>query len=652
MTARLHPVGGEARAGLVTGARLLLVACTLWVAVAAVVPVTASAADPHPLWQTYPLGPQSGGQRADTSAPSSQRSIPGDRAAASRTETTGGPALKLALVALVMTFLGLAVLTVRALPRWRPELAVVTGAVERSARVVGARLAAAGAAARAAVIRLAAAAGTASAAGARFAVAHGAAGAAGARRLAAAGGASSAAGARRLALAGSSARASVGRRWQTWRPERRPHDALPVAAESRPPAAEQPERKSREKRTRSERRAAQRAAERERARAAERKREADAPRHQAGRRPLFLGAPRIEPEPETTERGDDQGPQPEPVAPPKPAERREDAPRVEGRPDAPTSPARQAPAERREDAPRVEGRPDAPTPAARQGPAERREDAPRVEGRPDAPTPPVADKRAPVAAPKPPRADEAPPIEEPPARQEPAPRDGAAAAPPARADEPRAPAPTTLRAGKDARRAPDPEPQGEAERCEIVLERDGRHAEFRVVAPATDDGSATLIARSAAFRAPAVGPVPPWGRPRELFDGLASQLSDAGWTREHVRGAWHRTAFVREASASPPTGDERCTVVLRRMGRQARWKAMSVDPHGRATAISASPPFTLSRRPRGPVSEEGRSLHAALLFHLERLGWALEDGSGDALDGVTLRRGAARAERRGRRGRG
>jgi hypothetical protein len=234
----------------------------------------------------------------------------------------------------------------------------------------------------------------------------------------------------------------------------------------------------------------------------------------------------------------------------------------------------------------VETRPDATTPAARQEPA-RREDAPRVE------------KRADVATPA-----------------------------------------TPLAERRDLRRAPDPEPQAEAERCEIVLERDGRHAEFRVVAPATGDDSATLIARSPAFRVPAVGPVPPWGRPRELFVGLASQLSDAGWTREGVRGAWHRTAFVREASPSPPTGDERCTVVLRRMGRQARWKAMSVDPHGRATAISASPPFSLSRRPRGPVSEEGRSLHAALLFHLERLGWAVEDGSGNALDGVTLRRGA------------
>jgi hypothetical protein len=213
--------------------------------------------------------------------------------------------------------------------------------------------------------------------------------------------------------------------------------------------------------------------------------------------------------------------------------------------------------------------------------------------------------------------------------------------PPAPRPERRKPAAAarTPRPRATPRSRPAAEPK--LERCAIVMERLGRTAEFRVVSLAGGDDPVAYVARTPSFELPALGVVPKWGRARKLHDGLVRRLTDAGWSPAGTGGSWYEAVFSREVAPAPAAGEERCTVVLRRIGREARWEAVSIDAYGTATPVSASPAFSAPRHDDPAGTEEGQALHAALLAHLERFGWEVADRpQDDASSPTTLRRRA------------
>jgi hypothetical protein len=232
-------------------------------------------------------------------------------------------------------------------------------------------------------------------------------------------------------------------------------------------------------------------------------------------------------------------------------------------------------------------------------------------------------------------------------REQPAERRERAPARPRKKPDPPAPRPErrepaaaarTPRPRATPRSRPAAEPK--LERCAIVMERLGRTAEFRVVSLAGGDDPVAYVARTPSFELPALGVVPKWGRARKLHDGLVHGLTDAGWSPAGTGGSWYEAVFSREAAPAPAAGEERCTVVLRRIGREARWEAVSIDAYGTATPVSASPAFPAPRHDDPAGTEEGQALHAALVARLERFGWEVADRPQDASSPTTLRRRA------------
>jgi hypothetical protein len=163
------------------------------------------------------------------------------------------------------------------------------------------------------------------------------------------------------------------------------------------------------------------------------------------------------------------------------------------------------------------------------------------------------------------------------------------------------------------------------------------------VAAREGDEPPAVLGRSPSFDVPRVGVPAPWGRSRAVHDGLVGQLAEAGWRREGRHAAWYATTFVRERAPAPPPGEERGKVVLRRAGREARWKAVRLDRYGNAAPLSASPPFRVPRRGRAQLSDEARWLRTALVRHLERSGWTVVDLPAGPSHDVALRRRVRRA---------
>lgn len=90
------------------------------------------------------------------------------------------------------------------------------------------------------------------------------------------------------------------------------------------------------------------------------------------------------------------------------------------------------------------------------------------------------------------------------------------------------------------------ENRGRAEWCAIVLARNERTGEFRIVT-LDRNGQRHEIARSASFPMPRSLRIRQRGTAREAHEALVQELLAAGWRPLAARGRWHDTAFIRYA---------------------------------------------------------------------------------------------------------
>jgi hypothetical protein len=171
-----------------------------------------------------------------------------------------------------------------------------------------------------------------------------------------------------------------------------------------------------------------------------------------------------------------------------------------------------------------------------------------------------------------------------------------------------------------------------ARRCAIVCHRSGSTARFHVVAVEGETRDGPPIVRSQPFAVSPAGAMTDDRRARAAHDALVARLRAVGWRDVDTEGEWFESEFIRDVDV------DSCTVACLHVGREARFEAVQVDDYGNAIRLASSPAFSARRFGAVRPTSEARAMHDGLVRYLQRLGWTIDEASGEDWYSTVLKR--------------